>query len=725
VHESAAGSDGGRANPGHGSALPAHTPAAVSDGARGPRDGSASHRGLQPHEAWRRVAVMWSVGAAFVVGSWFGGWRVERRTQWQREPLLSTAVDSVRANYLDSLPEEELIRRAVNGMLAGLGDPYAALLDGDGAASYRGTLQGDGRGVGLTLRPNRDGLLVRRVARGSPAAAAGVRAGDLVVTLDGEPALAAWTVRPAPPPEPAEPSPPPLRLGVQRVGAPDTLALEVARRPWHRPAVGEALRLRDELGYVRLATFARGAADELEAAVATLRDRGVERLVLDLRGNAGGLYDEGVRAAELFLARGQLVASLERRGERGLDPQIARRSRWPDLPLTLVVDRQTASAAELFAAALHDHGRALLVGEPTYGKGAVQRIVPLNGDLALRLTTARWLPPGREPVVRRQEVEGRVTGGLTPDVAIAPAARPDPAAVPSTLSPSDARRVSEAADVVVARARRDGWAGAPVVLLERRARAQLDSLLPAEAWPPVRRRVLLGDGVRVTVRRLLELTRGDEALWQYAAADDPVLRAAEALQAPVASSRGVGGRGGADAPGSAVGLPPSAPGDARAVARLAEWTAARFARRRLDGGPAIERADATARGDAMRAAGRALVIEGRLGRAPDTLVALAFDVVDRLGLPVNRPVRLAEPAGAEAGLTARVVAQLPFRLPRVVDADPARASDWLEASAVLLVVPARTAAAHPGGFAGWGVAADGPVAPRVSAARPVSERSPE
>lgn len=626
---------------------------------------------------------MWSVGGAFLAGSWFGSWRSERDDRWQREPLLSTAIDSVRANFLDSLPEDVLIRRAVRGMLTELGDPYAALLDGAGTASYRGSLQGESHGLGLTLRPRSDGLLVRRVERGSPAAQAGARAGDVVVTIGEAPALARWSAA-------RERADSTLRLGVRRVGRTDTLVLTVARHAWHRSAVPEALRLDDAVGYVRLASLARGSAVELEEAVATLRERGAEQLVLDLRGNAGGLYEEGVRAAELFLSRGQLVTSLERRGQRGLDPEIARRSRWPELPLVLVVDRQTASAAELLAAALQDHGRALLVGEATYGKPYVQRIVPLTGDLALRLTTARWLPPGRDPVERRQEVDGQVTGGLTPDVHVPAAARLDPAAVPASLSPAAARRLSDAADAVVARALSDGWAGAPAALLERRARAHLDSALARGGWSAARRSVLVGDGVRVAVRRLLEVTRGDESLWQYAADDDAALRVARALVAPVRRR------------GAAPVHVDGPAGDASALTSLSAWTAVRFAHRRLDGVPLPDSADGGA-----SVASTLPFIEGRVATGVDTLVALSLAAASPSSGTAwpARGWRLRDPTGQPTALTAQVVARLPFRAPRVAHADPARASDWYTAVAYAVVVPKP--AAHPGGFVGWRLAPEG------------------
>jgi carboxyl-terminal processing protease len=671
--------------------------------------GSLAATAPTPKTVWTRVAVMWAVAGAFVAGSWWGSTQEKSRQPWARERLLSTALDSVRVNFLDSLPERELLRRAVSGMLRELNDPYAALLERDGVTAYRGTLRGESQNLGLVLRLGRANVVVRRVVPGSPAALAGLRAGDEVLLVDGRRASDAWsTTRPSAgvADSAGVMSSDTVRLRIARlVGQPDTTTVALVRSAWRTPAVLEALLVAEGVGYTRLATASTGSAQELERAVEALVARGARSLVLDLRGNPGGLFDEGVQMASLFLSRGDLVASLERRGDAGHQPQYVRRTRWPGLPLVVLVDQQTASSAELVAAALRDHGRALLVGEPTYGKGLVQRVVNLTSEMSLRLTTARWLPPSGVAVTRREERGGRVTGGLAPDVYVTPAARIDVSAVPGMLSPAHARALSDAVDAVVARAMLDGWSGAPLPLLERRIRSLLGQSVAALDPEPTRQIALLGDGTRVGVRRLLEMTRGDEALWPYAAYDDPVFRAALDVIVPGLSTAApvdslLVRRLEADTVTASV-----AHGDSAALMRLAEWTASRYRGRQvLDSFPAGE--------PSSRPPAR---LEGRF-RA-DTLVAVHFAVGPfQPAHLAGASVQLADPSGVTTPLDGRVLARLPFRAPVVAGAEPSRRGDWRHGWAYLVALRPATAAAHRGGFAGWRIvgttvpplAADGP-----------------
>lgn len=661
---------------------------------------------------WIRVGLMWGVAGTFMAGFWFGGYREQARQPWARERLLSTALDSVRVNFLDSLPEAELMRRAVSGMLRELNDPYSALLERDGVSAYRGTLRGESQGLGLVLRLRGAAVVVRRVTAGSPAASAGVQAGDLVLAVDGRPASQAWNM-----PRPTggvvdsgSVATDSIRLRVHRLAEDDTTDVTIVRAPWRMPAVTEALLAADGVGYARLSTASSGSADELERAVESLLSRGARSLVLDLRGNMGGLYDEGVRAASLFLSRGQVVASLERRGASGHEAQTVRRSRWPELPLVVLVDQYTASSAELIAAALRDHGRALLVGEHTYGKGMVQRVVTINPELSVRLTTARWLPPSGVPIERREEKNGRVFGGLTPDVLITPASRLDPSAVPASLSPVQARTLSDAVDEVVVRAMRDGWSGAPLPLLERRVRALLDEALPSSDAEPARRTALLGDGTRVGVRRMLEMTRGDAALWPYAAYDDPGFRAALDVVAPGLSTAAL-----VDSVRPRVAMRDSALGDSAALAQLSVWTERRYVGRRLDG---VARLTATTSRPPAR-------IDGRLRSAGrDTIVALhfasgPFEAAHEAG----EAVVLADASGVPTTLGATVVARLPFRAPVAPSPNAFRQADWRHGWAYLVVLSPTTATAHPGGFAGWRVVAA--PEPPARSARVVARRAPQ
>lgn len=471
-----------------------------------------------------------AIGGAFAAGVWHEREAARARDEWADARLLSTAIDSVRLNALDSLPSDELIRRAVSGMLRELHDPYAALLRPDGFERYNGSLQGAGRGLGLVLRHDGPTLRVARVTSGSPAMTAGIRAGDRILAADGVPVHEADETERRRDSTSAAANE--VTLTVVRAPDGDTMQVVVQRTPWRLPAASDEGVLADSLGYVRLATISARSSDELEQAVERVLRRGAKALVLDLRGNTGGLFEEGVRAAGLFLPRGAIVSSLAGRGGADLQPYRVRHSRWTELPITVLVDGRTASAAEVIAAALRDHDRALLVGSPTYGKGLVQRIVRLSPDLALRLTTARWLTPRGVALERRTGTGAQARGGLVPDVLVDDPVRGDPYAMPKEWSESRRRLISDVADSVAMRAVRERWATRPLPAFEARVRAALDPTVPTAVRGEAARAEWLSTASRVAMVRVLDVQRDHETLLQLGARHDAVLRAGADVLVP-------------------------------------------------------------------------------------------------------------------------------------------------------------------------------------------------
>ncbi len=478
---------------------------------------------------WLAPLIAAGLASAFALGSWYGGHRVRTMNEWADAQLLSTAIDSVRANAIDSLGSDELIRRAVAGMLRELQDPYAALLRPDGFQRYRGSMMGEGQGMGLTLRREPDAAGVVRVLPGSPAFTAGVRAGDRILMVDAVAVGEAWQRKPGDSTRTFGDS---SVLTLWRAPFGDTLRLTVRRTVWHVPAVSEQGLLADSVGYVRLAAFTSHAADELEDAVESLLQRGATSLVLDLRGNMGGLFEEGVKSAGLFLPRGVVIASLAGRGGAAPQPHSTRHSRWPNLPLTVLVDGNTASSAEVTAAALRDYNRALLVGTTTYGKGVVQRVVTLSKDLSVRLTTARWLTPKGISLDRRTGNGAQVKGGLHPDVLLDDATRRDAFAVPHEWEPAAATQVMRTADSLAMYALREGWSTTPLALLEARLRTTLAQLAPRSARDPLARAEWVTVSTRLALVRILEVERESEALLRYAVREDAALRAGIDVVAP-------------------------------------------------------------------------------------------------------------------------------------------------------------------------------------------------
>jgi carboxyl-terminal processing protease len=323
------------------------------------------------------------------------------RSSRHAEPTLVAVVRTELATrYYRPVPERVLAMKSVPAMLAALHDPYTRYLTrGELRLAQRAVNEGFS-GVGLTLLPGEKGLLVTRANPG-PARLAGVQPGDTILAVDGanvatldfDDAVGRIIGRAGSV----------VSLRVWRRG--HTLTFRVVRTRFKRPSVHWRLTP-DGVGVVRIDRFALQTDTLTRAAVQQLRSAGARGLVLDLRGNPGGLLAQAVAVASLFLEDGQTVASLSG-AHRKPSLLFARGGAKTSLPLAVLVDRKSASAAEVVAGALRDHGRATLFGERTYGKSLVQEIDRLHSGDGLKLTVATYRTPGGRDISR---------GGVRPQV---------------------------------------------------------------------------------------------------------------------------------------------------------------------------------------------------------------------------------------------------------------------------------------------------------------------
>lgn len=246
-----------------------------------------------------------------------------------------------------------------------------------------------------------------------------------------------------------------VRFSAQIAGLPTGSLAASLRTAVPMPSADAVLLSDGRTGYLALRTITAQTAVEVRGAVTTLTLRGMRRLILDLRGNPGGLVNEAADIADLFLAPGLRITTLEGRTPRFTREYVSRQEQlWPELPVVVVVDQSTASSAELIAGALQDHGRAHIVGTRTFGKGVIQTTFPLEAGGALKLTTARWYTPKNRNVNRPGLAEGATwaaadssdAGGVVPDVLVHASRRPGAErALMRALGP-DAVRFREAVD---------------------------------------------------------------------------------------------------------------------------------------------------------------------------------------------------------------------------------------------------------------------------------------
>jgi carboxyl-terminal processing protease len=335
------------------------------------------------------------LGAAFGLGLLLAraGGLVGTRTQQAVRPVAVSAVDEVRQelseNYYRQLGPDVLGKPTIPEVLDALGDPNTEYLTAAEYTSLKNRTARSYSGVGLTVEPSRAGLVVTSALHG-PARNAGVRPGDVIIRIDGHPAGRLTfdqslnlikgekgTV---------------VHLTVRRKGGRQSFT--VMRSDVAVPSLSSRLMTYKgaKMGYLRLLSFPDSSARRVHDATEKLVDRGAKGIILDLRDNPGGLLTEAVRTTSVFLEKGVVctVAGLHQ-DETVYD--VTGGADFPRLPVTVLVDGGSASAAEIVASALADNKRAVVVGKRTYGKASVQSIRPLSAGRALKLTTATYLTP--------------------------------------------------------------------------------------------------------------------------------------------------------------------------------------------------------------------------------------------------------------------------------------------------------------------------------------------
>jgi carboxyl-terminal processing protease len=302
------------------------------------------------------------------------------------------AVSTITSNYSGDIDHEKATQAAIQGMLSTL-DPHSAYFPYSEFKKLKEDQDSRFYGIGVTIVRHNDGVYIQGVVEGTPAAKLGLKYGDRIVEVDGKNARD-WSseqvsknVRGG--------LGEPVTIKVERAGSEAPLYFTIVRDAVPLPTIRNSYMIRPGTGYIGLTGgFQRSSDDELSKAMKRLEEQGMRQLILDLRGNPGGLLDQAIDVTSEFLPRGLVVVSVKGRTEYS-DP-IVYKSTGSDptlVPLVVLINRNSASASEIVAGAIQDHGRGLIVGETSFGKGLVQRIFQLPFNTGLTLTTARYYTP--------------------------------------------------------------------------------------------------------------------------------------------------------------------------------------------------------------------------------------------------------------------------------------------------------------------------------------------
>lgn len=306
----------------------------------------------------------------------------------------------------EQLRPQTMLAGAIRGMVDAVGDPYTTFFTPEEHRDFRNALQGELQGIGAELTVEEGKVVVVAPLPGSPAERAGLLPGDVITAVDGEDvgrkslADAVHRIRG---PKGSE-----VTLSILRKETEHTL--RIRREDIHVPSVEEELKdtPKGPIAYIAVNQFGDSTVKEVSAAIGRAKKAGVRGLILDVRHNGGGYLDGAVALTSLFLQQGKVVA-VKGRGEVLSHHYVTGRPAFPDLPMVILVNQGSASAAEILAGALQDHKRATVIGTKSFGKGTVQEVIDLPGGSGLRLTTAHWLLPSGRNLARE---------GITPDIVV-------------------------------------------------------------------------------------------------------------------------------------------------------------------------------------------------------------------------------------------------------------------------------------------------------------------
>ena len=350
----------------------------------------------------RQIALV----SAFALPVLAGGFLLGAASTRDSARLFDEVMQFVSARYVDSMPTSDLYEKAARGLVHEIQDPYAALYSPKELKEFTASTGGRYGGLGMLVEDQQGVTVVSRVYPHTPAEAGGVHEGDHIVGVN-EHATHGWKLSQVTDSLKGEPGTG-VAVTFARPGVPQAINMKFTRAVIRIPAVPYTVMLDKKVGYIPLLQFNETAAQETMNAVKELQNSGAKALILDLRGNGGGIVDDAIEISNFFLQPGQEIASV--RGREGPPQRYVAQGMplAPTIPVIVMIDGYTASASEIVAGALQDHDRALVVGTTSFGKGLVQSLYQLDGGWALKLTTAKWYTPnGRSIQKERKWVDGQ------------------------------------------------------------------------------------------------------------------------------------------------------------------------------------------------------------------------------------------------------------------------------------------------------------------------------
>ncbi len=326
--------------------------------------------------------------------------------------LFGDVFEKIRKDYVEEVTDKKLVESAINGMLSSL-DPHSGYLNDDSFKDMQVQTKGEFGGLGIEVTMDSGWVKVVSPIDDTPAYKAGVKPGDYITHIDGT-AVMGLSLNEAVDKMRGKPGTD-IKLTLRRKGLPDALDITLTRAIIKIKPVRYEVREEDKVGYIRINTFSEKTTESVKKAVKDISkelDGKPIGYVIDLRNNPGGLLDQAVAVADLFLNSGEIVSTRSRNPEDTMRFNAKPGDITEGLPIVILINDGSASASEIVAGALQDHKRAVIAGTKSFGKGSVQTIIPIVNHGAIRITTARYYTPSGVSIQAK---------GIEPDIEIKPA----------------------------------------------------------------------------------------------------------------------------------------------------------------------------------------------------------------------------------------------------------------------------------------------------------------
>jgi carboxyl-terminal processing protease len=342
-----------------------------------------------------------------------GGFLMQSRTTTDGAKVLDQVLNLVSQRFVDTVSAAALYEKAAKGLVKELNDPYSELFSPKELASFSQQTNGKYAGIGMQIEDQQGAITISKVFPHTPAEGAGVREGDKILFVDSLSTRGWKTQQVSDYLIGTAGTKVTVKFG--RPGVAEPIVTTFTRQVIHIPAVPFAIVLDNKIGYIPVQRFNETAAEEVKTAVANLQKEGITGVILDMRGNPGGILDQSITMSNLFLKSGQEIVSVRSRANETQSFGTRGNPAFPTLPVSVLTDEYTASASEIVAGALQDHDRALVVGQTSFGKGLVQTLFPLDGGYALKITTAKWYTPSGRSIQRERKFENGRFVEVAPD----------------------------------------------------------------------------------------------------------------------------------------------------------------------------------------------------------------------------------------------------------------------------------------------------------------------